>query len=120
MGRLDEALRRSEKSGWATLEPYPFPPLESVEYFDLREYNKQMVTAGSARDLNAFMIAGMNAIVYTGSFYEKHNYPGLEGLYNNVSIALLSASKGDWPSAEAFTQKHLEHLAEVFKDVRVY
>ncbi len=117
MDKYDEALKRSKGTGWATLQPYPFPPLESVEYFDLREYNKQMVTAGTARDLNAFMIAGMNAIVYTGSLYERHNYPGQEGLYSTVSVALLSASKGDWPSAEAFTQQHLEHLAEMFKDV---
>jgi len=114
MDKYDEALRRS---GWRALQPGPFPPLESGEYFDLREHNKQMVTAGSDRDLNAFMIAGMNALVYTGSFYEKHKYPAPEGLYNTVSVALLSASKGDWPSAEAFTRQHLEHLDKVFKDV---
>lgn len=118
LDKYAEALKRgSEGSSWATLNPYPFPPLESVEYFDLREYNKKMVTAGTAKDLNAFMIAGMETIVYTGSFYEWHNYPGYEALYNTITIALLSASKGDWVSAEAFINQHVEHLAEMFKDV---
>ena len=118
LDKYNEALRRSgEDAKWSHIGPFSGPPLESVEYLDLREYNKQMVTAGSARDLQAFITAGMETIVYTGAFYERHNVLGYEALYNTIAIALLSASKGDWPSAEAFTQQHREHLAEMFKDV---
>jgi len=61
------------------------------------------------RDFDTLLRQGMEVLVDIGKFYEMAGIIGLEALYNNVAIALLSAYKGDWGAAENFIQKAIEH-----------
>lgn len=61
------------------------------------------------RDFEDFLKEGMEVLVDIGKFYEMAGIIGLEALFNNVAIALLSAYKGDWTTAETFIQKAIEH-----------
>jgi len=61
------------------------------------------------RDFDTLLRQGMEVLVDIGKFYEMAGITVLETLYNNVAIALLSAYKGDWATAENFIQKAIEH-----------
>jgi len=60
------------------------------------------------RDFEALLKEGMEVLVDIGKYYEMAAIIGLEVFYNNVAIALLSACKGDWGTAESFIQKAID------------
>jgi len=71
------------------------------ERTQLKRYLDDMKKALVRRDVDTLMRAGMEGLVEVGRLYEQKGFRGFGPIYNGITIAVLSANKGDWAYVES-------------------